>query len=1003
MGPQALQGIRALMKFPRKTLVASLVAVSALVAVPASASAYVFWSNSGGTPSIGRANDDGSSVNQDFLTGLTGTPAFMDLQGDWVYWGTSTANGPIGRVKVSGASPAASFMTFTANVRAGVDVTANRIYWSDNSKKLQWGDPTCPDPPASSSCKRSNVATFSSGATWPNDTVFQSGYAYWSQGASIYRVAVNEATAVASLVNTANPGAWKSPSGATAIEGVASDGTYLYYVDRTNAKIGRIAIADGTVNTDFVTNLTNGISSPSTASPYGLDVDSSYIYWTDSANNTIGRAPITGSSSPSGNFITGANAPRGVTVGGPFSSLSPSAQSFGSQPVAGGATPDQTFTLSSSGASNLTIDSAGITLGGANADQFQITGGTCAAGSSSLASGQSCTVTVSFDPSSEGSKSATLSVATNDGTKTATLSGTGTVPTGSISPSSGSFGSQAVSGGPSAPSTFTLSSTGGANLTIDSAGITLGGANADQFQITGGTCAAGSSSLASGQSCTVTVSFDPSSEGSKSATLSVATNDGTKTASLTGNGWDGRYLFWTSDDGGTGFSLGRSLSTGDSPDDDFAGGLVGEAGLMAGAENFVYWGTEMPYQSGNTRIGRALITGSDTLPSWEVFGTSAQDRAAVAVYGHKLYWLNRASRSIGIKDLPDGGHNGAFITGLQSNPRGIAADESGIYWSVGGDIWRADLNGGNKALWKSTGATGIEGLAVDSNYVYFAARADGYIGHVDKSSLAAGSFVTNLGTGVAGAVTSTPYGVVVDGTYVYWADRANGTIGRAPLAGSSAPDGAFVSGLNQPTGVALGVAAPTAAVDPAGINFGEQDIIAGATTSRVITVSSTGLNALSLSTPTISGADQADFSIRSTDCSGATLSPSSTCQIEVAFDPNSPGERSATLSVASNATLSPETVGLAGIGIDPAPPAATITSHPLRAATANSATFKFRSDMPGSTFECRLDGRAWSDCTSPKTYKSIPYGQHIFRVRAIASSRTGAIASYAWAIRRKRG
>jgi hypothetical protein len=483
----------------------------------------------------------------------------------------------------------------------------------------------------------------------------------------------------------------------------------------------------------------------------------------------------------------------------------------------------------------------------------------------------------------------------------------------------------------------------------------------------------------------------------------VATNDGTKTASFSGNGWDGRYLFWTSDDGGTGFSLGRSLSTGDSPDDDFAGGLVGEAGLMAGAENFVYWGTEMPYQSGNTRIGRALITGSDTLPSWEVFGTSAQDRAAVAVYGHKLYWLNRASRSIGIKDLPDGGHNGAFITGLQSNPRGIAADESGIYWSVGGDIWRADLNGGNKALWKSTGATGIEGLAVDSNYVYFAARADGYIGHVDKSSLAAGSFVTNLGTGVAGAVTSTPYGVVVDGTYVYWADRANGTIGRAPLAGSSAPDGAFVSGLNQPTGVALGVAAPTAEVDPSGINFGEQDIIAGATTSRVITVSSTGLNALSLSTPTISGADQADFSIRSTDCSGATLSPSSTCQIEVAFDPNSPGERSATLSVPSNATLSPETVGLAGIGIDPAPPAATITSHPLRAATANSATFKFRSDTPGSTFECRLDGRAWSDCTSPKTYKSIPYGQHVFRVRAIASSRTGAIAGYAWAIRRKRG
>jgi hypothetical protein len=50
-----------------------------------------------------------------------------------------------------------------------------------------------------------------------------------------------------------------------------------------------------------------------------------------------------------------------------------------------------------------------------------------------------------------------------------------------------------------------------------------------------------------------------------------------------------------------------------------------------------------------------------------------------------------------------------------------------------------------------------------------------------------------------------------------------------------------------------------------------------------------------------------------------------------------------------------------------------------------SATFRFRD--PNTTrnrrFECQLDGRAWSACTSPGTYIALGTGDHLFRVRSI--------------------
>src|SRR6185369_9794457 len=66
----------------------------------------------------------------------------------------------------------------------------------------------------------------------------------------------------------------------------------------------------------------------------------------------------------------------------------------------------------------------------------------------------------------------------------------------------------------------TVSNTGTGTLNLT--GIALGGGNASQYAIAGGSCPIGASTLAAGASCTMSVTFKPTSAGSKAATLNVS-------------------------------------------------------------------------------------------------------------------------------------------------------------------------------------------------------------------------------------------------------------------------------------------------------------------------------------------------------------------------------------------------------------------------------------------------------------------------------------------------
>ena len=72
--------------------------------------------------------------------------------------------------------------------------------------------------------------------------------------------------------------------------------------------------------------------------------------------------------------------------------------------------------------------------------------------------------------------------------------------------------------------------------------------------------------------------------------------------------------------------------------------------------------------------------------------------------------------------------------------------------------------------------------------------------------------------------------------------------------------------------------------------------------------------------------------------------------------------------------------------VTPAP--APDVSRPRRRSAAQinqakrKATFRFASGEPGSKFACKLDRKSYKRCTSPKTYKKLAPGKHVFRVRA---------------------
>jgi hypothetical protein len=206
---------------------------------------------------------------------------------------------------------------------------------------------------------------------------------------------------------------------------------------------------------------------------------------------------------------------------------------FGSQIVNSSSSP-KSVTVTNTGSGPLTIVS--VTISG----QFALdSSGTCPNTGGTVAASGSCTIAVTFDPTTAGAQAGTVTITDNSNgvpsTQTVSVSGTGTASVSTVSLSTPpAFAGQFV-GTTSSAQTVTLTNSGSTSLTISAIVIT----GPFGLATTGTTCST-STPVAANGSCTVAVTFSPTAAGAATGSLTFTDNavGSPHAVSLSGTGWD---------------------------------------------------------------------------------------------------------------------------------------------------------------------------------------------------------------------------------------------------------------------------------------------------------------------------------------------------------------------------------------------------------------------------------------------------------------------------------
>jgi hypothetical protein len=129
----------------------------------------------------------------------------------------------------------------------------------------------------------------------------------------------------------------------------------------------------------------------------------------------------------------------------------------------------------------------------------------------------------------------------------------------------------------------------------------------------------------------------------------------------------------------------------------------------------------------------------------------------------------------------------------------------------------------------------------------------------------------------------------------------------------------------------------TVSLSPASLTFASTTV--GSTTAaQTVTIKNTGTATVTLTSETVTGTDATSFVKSATTC-GASLAASATCTVSVEFKPAASGTLTASLSIADNATGSPQPVALTGTG----------TAASTLAVSLSPTSLTFASTTEGST------------------------------------------------------
>ena len=208
-----------------------------------------------------------------------------------------------------------------------------------------------------------------------------------------------------------------------------------------------------------------------------------------------------------------------------------SSLAFGS--LFAGSTNTMSVTITNCGTAALFITN--IVVSGTAASEYIVSPDTCSG--NSISPHSNCTFGVSFAPITNGLRSALLTINNNAASSpdTVSLTGTGQVRTAQACLSVGSsiaFGSQS-SGTTSTPYSVTITNCGTAVLTNFS--VSLTGADAGEFILSGGTCSGG---IAIGSTCSFGVRYAPTNMVAATASVVISNNSpiNPRFVTLTGTG-----------------------------------------------------------------------------------------------------------------------------------------------------------------------------------------------------------------------------------------------------------------------------------------------------------------------------------------------------------------------------------------------------------------------------------------------------------------------------------
>ncbi|HXX02534.1 MAG TPA: Ig-like domain-containing protein, partial [Candidatus Acidoferrales bacterium] len=288
-------------------------------------------------------------------------------------------------------------------------------------------------------------------------------------------------------------------------------------VTLTNSQAVPLVISSITVSGDFAETSKCPISPNTLAAgatcqiqvtytPTVLASESGTLAVNDNATNTPQTAQLSGTGVP----------PVGVT---------PASYSFSNQFV-GTTSAARVVAVNNYQTTPLTIASIAAT------GDFTVTTTTCPLAPNTLAAKTTCTVSVAFAPIAAGTRKGTLTVTYNasNSPQSVALSGTGVLPV-SVTPGSVTFSGQHP-GNTSNPTNITLKNGQSTPLTISA--ISTSG----DFAESSTTCPLSPNTLASAASCTISVTFTPTTLGTRTGSLTITDTASTspQIVTLSGSG-----------------------------------------------------------------------------------------------------------------------------------------------------------------------------------------------------------------------------------------------------------------------------------------------------------------------------------------------------------------------------------------------------------------------------------------------------------------------------------